>query len=79
MFEDKEYLQPSPIVRLWREEQLKEDFTNLIQNPYSWITNELKKAETRRRHGPDAEKYDVLMEILDILNGIYHPCAKEGV
>ena len=78
MFEDKEYIQPSPIVRLWREEQLKEDFTNLIQNPYIWITNELKKAETRRRHGPDAEKYDVLMEILDILNGIYHPCAKDG-
>ncbi len=67
---DNEYQQPSPIIRLWEEYQLKEDFTRLMQDPYGWIAEELKKSETRRSHGPSAEKYHVLMEIFDILNGL---------
>lgn len=69
----EEYQQPSPIVRLWYEEELARDIKELLQNPYSWISNELKKSSTRRRHGPDAEKFDVLMEMLDLLNAIYFP------
>ena len=69
----KEEQRPSEIVRLWRDCDLASDFKQLLQNPYTWITNELKKSEGRRRYGPSVEQYDVLMEILDIMNSIYSP------
>ena len=49
MEHNKEYQQPSEIVRLWKEHELSDDFKQLLQNPYAWITNELKKSESRRR------------------------------
>lgn len=67
----EEYQQPSEIVRLWKEHELSDDIKELLQNPYVWISNEFRKSTSRRRHGPDAENFDVLMEILDLLNGIH--------
>ena len=61
--------QPSPIVRHWDE--IGDDMKIFLQNPYSWISNELKKFAERRKLGPQFEQYDTLMEILDLLNSIY--------
>ena len=63
--------EPSPIVRDWDE--IGDDMKIFLQNPYSWISNELKKSADRRSSGPKYEQWDTLMEILDLLNSIYSP------
>ena len=71
MSNEQEIQQPSEIVRLWKEHELSNDVKGLLENPYIWISNELKKSTSRSRLGPDAEKFDVLIEILDLLNSIH--------
>ncbi len=66
---ENEPQQPSPIVRHWDE--IGDDMKIFLQNPYSWISEELKKSETRRTHA--AEQFDTLMKILDLLNSMYFP------
>ena len=72
--ENKEkYQQPSPIVRNW--EMIRDDMKPFIQNPYSWIADELKKSPSRIQYGRGSKEewYDTLMEILELINSIYSP------
>lgn len=61
----------SPIVKCWDE--ISSDMKNFLENPYSWISGELKKIPSRLRLGPPADGYDTLMKILDLLNSVYFP------
>lgn len=66
-----ETLQPSPIVKHWDE--IGDDMKIFLQNPYSWISNELKNSVSRRKLTEQFEMYGSLMKILDLLNSIYFP------
>ncbi|MFC2071373.1 hypothetical protein ACFLUU_01460 [Chloroflexota bacterium] len=67
--------QPSPIVKHWDE--IGDDMKTFLQNPYSWLTDEIKKSESRRNDSHNKlhenTQFDTLMKILDLLNSMYFP------